>query len=94
MSIKLAPSKNYPGRTALHHKTYPDSNMTTILDLTPEDVEALRQALAPKVPVAKIIALTLAELGNHKAPTITEWGQAKVLADKFESAGRLTEKEG
>lgn len=90
MSIELKPSRTYPGRTALHHRTHPESNMATILDLTTEDLDTLRQALLGKQAAAKLIALTLAELGNRKTPTITEWGQAKVLADLFEQRGHIT----
>ena len=50
MSIELKASRNYPGRTALEHRTYPESNTTTILDLTPEDVEELRKTLAALEP--------------------------------------------
>jgi hypothetical protein len=89
MSIELEPSRSYPGRTDLLHKHSELSNIQTRLALTPEDVEELRKALAPKEEAVKIIALTLAELGNHKTPTITEWGQAKVLADKFERRGHI-----
>ena len=42
-----------------------------------------------KQEAAKVIALTLAELGNHKAPTITEWGQANALAELFEQRGHI-----
>lgn len=45
MSIELQASRSYPGRTALHHKTHPESNTTTILDITPEDIKVLVQAL-------------------------------------------------
>jgi len=41
MSIDLNSSKDYPGRIALNHKTHPDSNSTTIIALTWEDLEEL-----------------------------------------------------
>lgn len=69
MSIELKPSRNYPGRTALEHKTYPESNMTTILDLTPEDVEELVQALTDAghikaITAAKAVADDLQKRGD------------------------------
>jgi hypothetical protein len=47
MTIEIKPSTNYPGRTALHHRTHPESNSTTIIDLTAEDVAELRRRTAP-----------------------------------------------
>lgn len=43
MSIDFKPSKNYPGRTDLHHRTYDDSNSTTIISLTADDLQAIEQ---------------------------------------------------
>lgn len=41
MSVELQPSKNYPGRTALHHKLHEDSNTTTIIELSDDDLSSL-----------------------------------------------------
>jgi hypothetical protein len=51
MSIELSPSRDYPGKTDLVHKTRPESNMQTRLALSPEDVEELRKALGLIKPV-------------------------------------------
>lgn len=41
MTIELKPSKNYPGRIDLSHRHSPESNMTTTIALTWEDLEEL-----------------------------------------------------
>lgn len=44
-----------------------------------------------KEDATKIIALTLASRRGADVPGVFEWGQAKVLADKFEADGHFTE---
>jgi hypothetical protein len=43
MSVELRPSRNYPGRTDLIHWTHPESNTSTIIALTDEDLKTLRE---------------------------------------------------
>lgn len=45
MTIEVTPSKNYPGRVTVSHRLHEDSNMTTMIELTDEDVESLRAQL-------------------------------------------------
>ena len=86
MSIELKPSRSYPGRTALHHKAYPESNTTTILDLTPEDVHELRKALHTTITtVAELDAL--AEESVVRSDEGTVWESDSGVW--FETASRL-----
>lgn len=59
MTIEVKASRNWPGRTQVLWRSRPASSMTTILDLTPEDVEELRKALAPKGEDARNAAYRL-----------------------------------
>lgn len=45
--------------------------------------------MSKKQEATKIIALTLAHVRRLETPGITEWGQAKILANTFESAGHI-----
>lgn len=42
MTVELRPSTNYPGRTDIVHKSHPDSNSSTMIALTDEDLASLR----------------------------------------------------
>jgi len=86
MSIELKPSRSYPGRTALHHKAYPESNTTTILDLTPEDVHELRKALHTTIA-------TVEELDALPEGSVVRSGEGAVWESDsgvwYETASRL-----
>jgi hypothetical protein len=90
MSTELKPSRNYPGRTALHHKTYADSNMTTILDLTPEDVAELRRALAtPITTVEELDALPdMSIVSRNAVPYIKHYGLWYLPASEMDFTAR------
>jgi hypothetical protein len=45
VSIELKPSRNWPGRTDLIHRTHPESYLTSSSPLNPEDIEELVKAL-------------------------------------------------
>lgn len=45
MTVEVAPSRNYPGRTTISHRLHEDSNTTTVIELTDEDIASLRVQL-------------------------------------------------
>lgn len=49
--------------------------------------------MSHKERATRVIALTLAEVAGQQTPGAAAWGQAKILADKFEAAGHLSEPE-
>lgn len=82
--IDFRPSKNYPGRTDLIHKTYDDSNMSTIISLSEEDLQAIAEHVQSKAQ-AKVDAIVSAldEAIENTGDTYGDtWNSARMAALK------------
>lgn len=81
MTIELTASKNYPGRTALHHRTHPESNSTTIIDLTDEDMTELKTALQGRTVTVSVSPETAMRL---RGATIRGYSMASPTPGLYE----------